>query len=127
MVARIFLAFNAIVIALIGILYLLEPNLLLARYELETGSVGMDNMLRAAYGGIFVGASAVFFMGVLDPNRRRDALGFVAIFMSGAAVGRIASIVATGMPHPVIMSLLYYEAIAALIALTLYMRAAQPE
>ncbi len=127
MASRIFLAFNAIAIGLIGILYLYDPNLLLARYDLETGSVGMDNMLRSAYGGIFLGAAAVFLMGVLRQERRRDALGFVAIFMSGAAIGRVASIMATGMPPETIMPLLYFEIAATLIALTLYVRSAQPE
>ncbi len=122
MASRIFLAFNAIAIGLIGVLYLYDPNLLLARYDLETGSTGMDNMLRSAYGGIFVGAAALFLLGAIHPARRRDSLGFVAIFMIGAAIGRLASMAAVGAPPATIMPLLYFECVAALIALYLYSR-----
>ena len=122
MIARIVLALNTISIGLIGIFYLYNPNLLLARYGLETGSAGMDNMLRSTYGGVFVGAAAIFLLGVLSRERRRDALGFLFIFMTGSAAGRIASIAAVGMPPASIMPLLYYECAAAIIALILYLR-----
>ncbi len=122
MIARVVLAVNTISIGLIGIFYLYNPNLLLARYGLETGSAGMDNMLRSTYGGVFVGAAAIFLLGVLSRERRRDALGFLFIFMTGSAAGRIASIAAVGMPPASIMPLLYYECAAAIIALILYLR-----
>lgn len=122
MIARIYLALNTLSIGLIGILYLYDPNLLLARYGLETGSAGMDNMLRSTYGGVFVGASAIFLLGLLSPKQRRDAIGFAAIFMAGSAAGRIASIVSVGAPPSSIMPLLYYECAAAVIGLLLYLR-----
>ena len=46
MISRIYLALNFAVIGLIAVAYLYDPNLLLSRYGLETGSIGMDNMLR---------------------------------------------------------------------------------
>lgn len=122
MIAKIYLALNAISIGLIGLLYLYDPNLLLARYDLETGSAGMDNMLRSTYGGVFVGASAIFLLGVLSHKRRRGALGFAVIFMAGSAIGRLASIAAVGAPPASIMPLLYYECAAAAIGLILYLR-----
>lgn len=123
MISRLFLGFIALSIGSIGILYLFDPNLLLARYDLVTGSAGMDNMLRSTYGGLFLASAALFALGIFVSNRRRDALAFVAIFMTGAALGRIVSMVAVGMPPATIMPLLYFEIAATVIAAVLYVRA----
>lgn len=122
MIAKIYLALNAISIGLIGLLYLYDPNVLLARYGLETGSAGMDNMIRSTYGGVFVGAAAIFLLGILSRKHRHGALGFATIFMAGSALGRLASIAAVGAPPASIMPLLYYECAAAFFGLILYLR-----
>ncbi|MEL7453509.1 MAG: DUF4345 domain-containing protein [Pseudomonadota bacterium] len=122
MIARIFLSFIALSIGTIGVFYLYEPNLLLARYDLMTGSAGMDNMLRSTYGGLFLTSALVFLYGVIVVDRQRDVLAFVAIFMAGAALGRIASILAVGSPPAAIMPLLYFEIVTAAIAVGLYRR-----
>ena len=122
MIARLFLAFMALSIGAIGVLYLYDPNLLLARYDLVTGSVGMDNMLRSTYGGLFLTSAFIFLAGVLIPDRRRDALAFVVIFMSGAALGRVTSMIAVGSPPATIMPLLYFEIAATIIAAGLFAR-----
>lgn len=126
MIARIFLGLIAFSIGMVGVLYLYDPNLLLARYNLATGSAGMDNMLRSAYGGLFLTSSMIFGLGVFVEGRRRDALAFVTIFMTGAALGRMASILAVGPPPSAIMPLLYFEIAATLIAVTLYVRTTKP-
>lgn len=122
MISRIFLGFITLSVGSIGILYLYDPNLLLARYDLATGSAGMDNMLRATYGGLFLASALIFLLGVFIEARRRDALAFVAIFMAGAAIGRLASLLAVGPPPAEIMPLLGFEIAATLIALVLYVR-----
>ncbi|MHA7858573.1 MAG: DUF4345 domain-containing protein [Henriciella sp.] len=127
MIARVFLSFIAISIGMIGVLYLYDPNLLLARYDLATGSAGMDNMLRSTYGGLFLASALIFALGVFVETRRRDALVFVAIFMSGAALGRIVSILMAGSPPATIMPLLYFEIAATIIAVALYLRAPQAQ
>ncbi len=126
MISVVYLVFNAIGIGLIGLLYLYDPNLLLARYDLQAGSAGMDNMLRSAYGGVFVGAAVIFLIGALQPARRRDAVGFTAIFMTGAAIGRLMSIAAVGSPPATILPLLGFECAAAVIGFALYFRAPNP-
>jgi Domain of unknown function (DUF4345) len=65
-------------------------------------------------------------MGVIVAARRRDALIFLAIFMAGAALGRIVSIIMAGMPPAAIMPLLYYELIMLAIAVVLARRASTP-
>ncbi len=126
MLTRLYLGFNALAIGSIGLVYLFDPNILLARYGLETGSAGMDNMIRSTYGGVFVGAAAIFLLGLLDMKRRRDVIAFTAIFMAGSAIGRFASIAAAGTPPATIMPLLYYECAAALIGLILFLRTPKP-
>ncbi len=126
MFAKIYLGLNAVVIGLIGLGYLHDPNLLLARYGLETGSVGMDNMLRATYGGVSLGLAALFLMGMLKPARRRDAVGLVIIIMGSFAIGRIASMALAGTPPTSIMGLFYYEVVMTLIGLFLYIREGSP-
>lgn len=117
MIARAFLAFNAIAIGSIGLLYLIDPNILLGRYDLQTGTVGMDNMLRSAYGGVFLISAVIFALGVFRTNRQKDALFFLALFMAGAALGRGISIVAAGPPPDAILPLLYFEIIVCAVAL----------
>lgn len=126
MIARLFLAFNAIAIGSIGLLYMIDPNILLGRYDLQAGSAGMDNMLRSAYGGVFLISAAVFALGVFQPNRRRDALAFLALFMAGAAIGRGVSVIAAGPPPDAILPLLYFEVVVCALALVLIRHAPKP-
>ena len=125
MISKIFLAFITLSIGAIGIVYLYDPNILLVRYDLETGSPGMDNMLRATYGGLFLGSAFIFLVGILVPSRRRDALIFVAIFMGGNAIGRTASMVTVGAPPDAIMPLLFFEIVATVMAIVLAMRSSK--
>lgn len=111
-----FLGANALTIGLIGLGYLWSPNRLLARYELETGGPAMDNMLRSAYGGLFVGMAAILALGALVPSRTRDALWFTLLFMGGFAVGRIVSLVRVGSPGRNVNALLGYEVVSTAIA-----------
>lgn len=120
MFARAFLGFNAVAVGLIGLGYLYDPNVLLARYKLEAGSVGMDNMLRSAYGGLFVAMAVILACGALIPGRTSDALLFTILFMGGFSLGRIASIVRLGSPGRAVNGLLYYELTALVLAVVLH-------
>ena len=73
LIARLVLALNAGVIGLIGLAYLYDPNMLLANYGLSTDSLGMDNMLRSTYGGLFLCVAGLFAFGALNADRRADA------------------------------------------------------
>ena len=122
MISRVYLALNAVGIGLIGLAYLYQPNLLLSQYGLGVESVGVDNMIRSTYGGVFLAAAAIFVAGVFHPKRLGDALGFAALFMGGLALGRLASIASVGAPPEGVLLLLYYEAAAAVVAAGLYLR-----
>ena len=122
---RALLILNSLAIGLIGLLYLLDPNLLLSVYGLETGSAGMDNMLRASYGGLYLGSAALFMIGARSAERQRDALAFLALFMAAAALGRVASMIAVGAPPLTIGMLLAYECVVAVLALLAYGRSVE--
>ena len=103
MLARFFLGFNAVAIGVIGFAYLYDPNLLLARYELETGGPAMDNMLRAVYGGLFLAVAGLFTFGAFRQERRRDVLILATLFFAAQSVGRVASISMAGSPPSTVM------------------------
>ncbi len=122
MAARLFLGANALMIGLIGLAYLYNPDLLLSRYGLQAGSAGMDNMLRATYGGLFVAIASLFAWGTVRSERRSDALGLLILFMASQAVGRAASMIFAGSAPEAIMGLFYYECAAVVIGLVLWFR-----
>ena len=123
-VAEVFLGVNALGVGGVGVSYLYDPNLLLARYGLEAKSASMDNMLRGAYGGLFVGMAAIFACGALVPTRTADALLFTVLFMGGFLVGRVVSVARVGAPSRGIYGLLAYEVVTSLAAGALYLHLA---
>ncbi len=122
--AQAILILNAALIGAIGLAYLVDPNLLLANYGLVAGEPGMDNLLRGTYGGLFIAMASLFALGAFRQARRRDALGLLALFMGGLAVGRVASLALAGAPDPSMHMLLGYEATAFVITIFLYRRTA---
>jgi len=123
MMSRGFLWFNAVVIGAIGLAYLYDPNLLLRQYGLSVQDPGLDNMMRATYGGVFVGVAVIFGIGAVHPSRQKDALMLAALFFGGLALGRVASMIDVGLPPSGLLPLLGYEVIAAGLALVLGRRA----
>jgi len=122
MVSRIFLAFMALGLGFVGVSYLIDPNILLVRYELSVADAGMDNMLRSAYGGFFLATAFYILLGAARPVQTRDTVGLVCLLMTGAALGRVVSIAVMGMAHPMITNLLVFEVVTAVLAAVLYVR-----
>lgn len=122
LVSRIFLLFMALGLGAVGINYLIDPNILLARYDLAVTEPDMDNMLRSAYGGFFLAAAIYILLGVIKPGRTQDAVGLASLLMAGAALGRLISIAAVGEAHVMINGLLAFEIISVLVGAFLYVR-----
>ena len=120
--ARLILGLNAIVICLIGFIYLYDPNILLRNYGLSVSDPSMDNMLRSTYGGLFLAMASLFGLGAISTARRAHSLELLSLFMGGLALGRIASLLMAGTPDPSILSLLAYEATASLVAIAFHWR-----
>lgn len=122
LVSRIFLLFIALGLGAVGVNYLIDPNILLARYDLAVTTTGMDNMLRSAYGGIFLAIAGYILLGAIRPDRTHDAIGLVCLLMAGAALGRLISIAVVGEPHMMINALLAFEIMSVLVGTFLYVR-----
>ncbi|MEM8767419.1 MAG: DUF4345 domain-containing protein [Pseudomonadota bacterium] len=101
----------------IGAAYCLDPNLLLARYEIAVGDASSDNMYRGAYGGLFLTLGAAMACGFFVESFRNNATWLAILFMGGFALGRLASIAAVGMPQEQILGLLIFE-ISAVVVFT---------
>ena len=110
---RYFLLFTGVTLMLIGIAYCIDPNLLLARYDLSATSASEDNMYRGAYGGLFITVGAAVAYGFRSAAFRFASTVFALVFMGGFAIGRIASIALLGMPHQMIINLLVFEIVSS--------------
>lgn len=98
-------------LASIGFAYCIDPNLLLARYNISVTGVSEDNMYRGAYGGLFITLGIAIGFGFIKDSFRGTATLLALLFMGGFALGRIASVATLGMPHQQITSLLIFEAV----------------
>lgn len=112
-VQRYLLLFTGATLALIGLAYCVDPNILLSRYEINVVDVSEDNMYRGAYGGLFVTLGLAIGYGFFSKPLRRTATVIGLLFMAGFAVGRASSIISLGMPHEQIVGLFVFELVWA--------------
>ena len=125
-VHRFLLLFTGATLALIGIAYCLDPNLLLSRYEISVAGVSEDNMYRGAYGGLFITLGMAIGYGFFSAQFRQTATLIALVFMSGFAIGRVASIVSLGTPHEQIVGLLVFEIVFAAVFGWLFLTGKNP-
>ena len=100
-------------LTLIGISYCIDPNFLLARYELSVAGISEDNMYRGAYGGLFITIGGAIAYGFYSRAFERTSLVIALLFMGGFAVGRMASIITLGLPHQMIVNLFVFELVSS--------------
>ena len=112
-IQRYTLLFIGITLVFIGLTYCIDPNLLLARYELSVVGSSEDNMYRSAYGGLFLTTGAAVGFGFFSDSFRQTSTIIALLFMGGFALGRIASILMVGMPHQQIIGLLGFEIVSS--------------
>ena len=93
----------------IGIGYLISPVFMYGFYDIEILSTNEFNMVRGAYGGLFLSFSVLFFIGAFNEKISTLSLVSLFVFMSGFALGRITSIVIDGAPGIFITGLLLCE------------------
>ncbi|MEM7357959.1 MAG: DUF4345 domain-containing protein [Pseudomonadota bacterium] len=106
---KILLLSAALAIGFVGIGYLAAAETMYGRYGIEILSTNQFNMVRGAYGGLFLTFACLFAVGGF--NRRMEFVALVSLctFMSGFAIGRIASIAQDGAPGTMIYALLTFE------------------
>ncbi len=103
-------------IGFIGLGYLISPQFMYGFYGIDLETVNEANMVRSAYGGLFLGFAVLFFLGVRWYQLATPALIALLASMAGFAVGRVVSIIVDGMPSPLILSLIVFEIIYSVLA-----------
>ena len=119
---RYLLLLTGLGLTVIGVAYCVDPNLLLARYDLGVAGASEDNMYRGAYGGLFVAVGAAIGFGFFSSSFRGTATILALLFMGGFAFGRLASIAAVGVPHERIVGLLAFEIVSVALFAWLLLR-----
>jgi uncharacterized membrane protein YjjP (DUF1212 family) len=99
----------ALGIGTIGCGYVIAPQFMFGLYGISLQSVNELNMVRSAYGGLFVGFAVLFLLGAIRPLLSRPAMYALFTFMAGFAVGRIVSVVVDGRPSMLIAALMVLE------------------
>ena len=113
-------------IGAIGIGYLMAPEFMYGLYGIELQSVNEANMVRAAYGGLFLGFALLFLAGALKPSLTRAALVALLVFMASFAFGRLVSLLVDGVPHALICLLIALEVVYAALSACLLWKEALP-
>ena len=96
-------------IGLIGLGYLVSPELMYSLYNIEISGTNQFNMVRGAYGGLFSGFAVLFLVGAFQQKFECTALVSLFVFMSGFAIGRVSGILFNGLPSALILCLLAFE------------------
>jgi hypothetical protein len=106
----------AVGIDAIDIGYVLSPRWLYALYGITIDSVNEANMVRGAYGGLFVSSAILFLLGAMQDRLTIQSMTYLLTFMVGFASGRTISIVVDGVPSALILLLLGLELLYIMLA-----------
>lgn len=106
-------------IGIIGLGYLISPQFMYGLYDIDLETINEANMVRAAYGGLFLGFAVLFLLGALRDQFAKPALIALLTFMAGFASGRIISIFLDGIPSLLILSLVVFEILYSALAVYL--------
>lgn len=101
----------------VGALHLAAPQMMMREPGIDLATVNHLHVVRAAYGGAYLGIAALFLAGAARRIESRAALAAVVLLFGGFAVGRIVSIVVDGMPVPLYLGVLTAEVVFAACAL----------
>src|SRR3712207_4245121 len=93
----------AVVVGAIGIGYILAPRWVSGLYGIGIDSVNEANMVRAAYGGLFVASALLFVLGATNDGLTRPVLIYLLVFMLGLTCGRTISVLVDGVPSGLIV------------------------
>lgn len=101
----------------VGALHLADPQMMMREPGIALSSTNHFHVVRAAYGGAYLGIAALFLAGALQRIDTRSALAAVVLIFGGFALGRIVSIAADGVPVPLYLGVLGAELFFASTAL----------
>ena len=101
----------------VGTLHLVAPQMMMREPGIVLDTANHLHVVRAAYGGAYLGIAALFLFGALGRIERRASLAAVATIFGGFALGRVVSIVADGVPVALYLGVLAAELLFAACAL----------
>ena len=114
-----FLVFVAIGVFFASLGYGFLPSLTMPfLYDIEATNTNFLNILRAI-SGLYIALVTFWIIGAYNSNLQLPALWSLTIFMTGIALGRVASILIDGLPGPIFIFYLFIEIISGLIGYAL--------
>lgn len=100
----------------VGALHLITPQMMMDPAGIALTTANHKHIVRAAYGGAYLGIASIFLIGALIPRYRVHSLGAVAILFFGFAAGRLVSVAADGIPAALYLAVLAFELLFAALA-----------
>ena len=91
MFTRIFLAFTALMFVAFGFWSITDPVGMTDRLGVTAGGISGTFEMRGIFGGVSLGAAILCALGSLRPKFEFPALCFIAAYMGGYLIGRVAS------------------------------------
>lgn len=101
----------------VGALHLVAPQMMMEAPMIELTSANHHHVIRAAYGGAYLGIAALFLLGLANRSLRASSLLAVSVLFSGFALGRLISIALDGLPVGLYLGVLAFEVTFAVLAL----------
>ena len=100
----------------VGGLHLVSPQMMMEAPMIELTSTNHYHVIRAAYGGAYLGIAALFLLGLANRDLRASSLMAVTVLFSGFALGRLVSIAVDGLPVGLYLGVLAFEVTFAVMA-----------
>ena len=100
-----------------GLLYQFAPQMMLDVPAIKLQSVNDHHLVRAAYGGGFLGIAGLFLLGVVLPEHEKTSLLAASFLLAGFAIGRVYSIFVDGVPSMLFVGVLGAELLFATLAI----------
>lgn len=101
----------------VGALHLFAPQMMMQEAKIALSTTNHLHVIRAAYGGAYIGIGALFMLGARGVIDTRAALIAVAVLFSGFAFGRLVSITVDGVPVALYLAVLAAEVFFTTLAL----------
>ncbi|MGE3646343.1 MAG: DUF4345 family protein [Beijerinckiaceae bacterium] len=111
------LAGAGLMMLVVGALHLIAPQMMMDEPGIKLTSVNHFHVIRAAYGGAYMGIASLFLYGLVRKSFQQASLVAVAFLFSGFAFGRIFSIFADGIPVALYLAVLTFELLFATLAI----------
>jgi hypothetical protein len=100
----------------VGVLHLIAPQMMMEAPAIQLTTVNHLHVIRAAYGGAYLGIAALFLLGLRRERARTFSLISVTLLFGGFAFGRLVSIALDGVPVGLYIAVLAFETIFAALA-----------